>query len=308
MGLFAYWFLPHHSNNHRPKALHIDSLFVYVLMFAIFHIGLGKVNRAYPDILGYATDIHVTALLEATNQRRAAGNLPTLTLNEQLSAAAANKAVDMFAKGYWSHSSPDGKSPWDFIVSSGYRYSVAGENLAKNFSTSGSVVDAWMASASHRDNLLKESYRDVGFAVVNGVLNGEETTLVVQMFGAASQPVAVAPKPVEVPPVASQVQATTVPQGQVQPTLAPEPTAAPASRTVASAFASVTKRPLISIPTLSKEVSYAFVGILMSLLVVDAWLVSRRRIVRLAGHNMAHMFFFATTILASTLVQRGALL
>lgn len=288
--ILTHWLLPHHTNNHRPKALHVESLFAYVLLFAVFHVALGTGYRVFPNVLGYATDIHVTALLDATNEKRSEAGLTLLTLNDTLSQAAANKAVDMFSKNYWAHNSPEGKTPWDFIVGSGYRYTVAGENLAKNFSTSRNVVDAWMASPTHKENILKQSYRDVGFAVVNGILNGEETTLVVQMFGSSQRLQVQAPsspaKAVEVPPVA----ATTPPP------------------TVASAFASVSKKPLINIPTLSKDVSFAFLGILIGLLSVDALIVSRGRIVRLAGHNVAHMFFFSTVLVASTLAQRGSLL
>lgn len=289
--LVTHFFFPHTSNNHRAKALHVDTLFVYLVLFVIFRFGLQTTHRMFPDVLGYATDIHVEQLLASTNQKRQEQGLSPLSLNEKLSAAAAQKAVDMLSKNYWAHNSPDGKTPWDFIVSSGYRYTVAGENLAKNFSNSAGVVDAWMASPTHRDNILKSSYQEVGFAVVNGVLNGEETTLVVQMFGASStRPVTAAPpvKSVEVPAQATQ---TYVPQ-----------------QTVASAFAAVTKKPLINIPTISREIVYIFLGIIMGVLMLDAWLVSRRKIVRIAGHNLAHFVFFATIITILSFAQRGSLL
>jgi hypothetical protein len=69
------------------------------------------------------------------------------------------------------------------MYEAGYQYEYAGENLAKNFLFSKNVVEAWMDSPTHRENVLRPEYTDVGFAVVNDVLNGEETTLVVQMFG-----------------------------------------------------------------------------------------------------------------------------
>lgn len=284
--LITHFFLPHASNNHRPKALHIDVLFLYLLLFVIFRGGIGKIHALYPEVLGYATDIRVEKLVEGTNQKRQEQGLSPLSLNPQLSAAAAQKAVDMFSKNYWAHNSPDGKTPWDFIVSSGYRYTVAGENLAKNFINSSGVVDAWMASPTHRDNILKSTYQEVGFAVVNGVLNGEETTLVVQMFGASSA------KPVSVVPPAVPVE---VPQQ-------------PAQTSVASAFSAVTKEPFINIPTISRDVAYIFLGIIMGVLMLDAWLVSRRKIVRIAGHNLAHFVFFAAIITVLSFAQRGSLL
>ncbi|MCX8008608.1 MAG: CAP domain-containing protein, partial [Patescibacteria group bacterium] len=167
-----HFFIPHHGNNHRAKALHLDLMTIYILLFAIVNIGLRSLHQKFPDILGYATNIQVQQLLQKTNEKRIEAGLRPLVLNQQLSQAAAKKAQDMFAKNYWAHIAPDGRTPWDFILAAGYKYSVAGENLAKNFQDSESVVNAWMASPTHRDNILKSSYRDVGFAVVNGRLQG----------------------------------------------------------------------------------------------------------------------------------------
>ena len=292
--------------------LHIDALAAYVLLFAVFNFGIRALHQAMPDILGYATDIHVEQLLNSTNAKRQSLGLPPLALNAQLSAAAGNKAQDMFTKGYWAHNSPTGSTPWDFITGSGYRYTVAGENLAKNFSTSDAVVEAWMASPTHRDNIAKSSYREVGFAVVNGSLNGEETTLVVQMFGASSGSIAAAPQPTRAPQV---VQAALAVGENPVPTTAPteEPIATvPAASTLTripdNAFLGVTLRPAINIPTLTRDIVFVFAGVLIGVLAMDAWVVSRKKIVRVAGHNIAHFLFLSTIVIAVSSVNRGALL
>lgn len=297
LNVLVHLFVPHHSNNHRSKALHIDSLLIYVLVFSLFNLGFRMLHRSMPDVLGYATDIHVEQLLQETNTIRQAKGLPVLTVNQQLSQAAGKKAQDMFAKGYWAHNSPDGATPWDFIAGSGYRYVVAGENLAKNFSTSQSVVQAWMESPTHRDNILKSSYREIGFAVVDGVLNGEETTLVVQMFGSSQSSLAQAPTPPPAPPVEVDQKAVTVAahESEVQ--------APPA----ASAFLGVTRRPLINIPSITRDFVFIFAGVLLGVLAIDAWIVSRRGIVRVAGHNLAHMLFLSTILIAVSTVTRGSL-
>lgn len=296
-----HFFIPQHTNNHRAKALHVDSLLVYVLLFALFNLGIRAVHRVAPEVLGYATDINVQALLVDTNAQRAQAGLSPLTLNSTLSVAAANKAADMFAKNYWAHNSPTGSTPWDFITGAGYHYTVAGENLAKNFSNSQGVVDAWMASPSHRANVLKSSYRDVGFAVVNGTLNGEETTLVVQMFGTTPAEVAVAPAP---PP-----QAVVIPQEAASANV-PAPTIEPvqAQPSAVSGFQSVNNKPLFNIPTVSRDMVFAFVGILMGVLLVDAWVASRRHVVRVAGHNIAHIMFLSALFILISGVSRGRLL
>jgi len=294
-----HFFVPQHTNNHRAKALHIDSLLVYVLLFALFNLGIRAIHRIVPDVLGYATDINVQQLLADTNARRSEAGLSPVTLNSTLSVAAANKAADMFAKNYWAHNSPTGTTPWDFITGAGYRYTVAGENLAKNFSTSGGVVDAWMASPSHRANLLKAGYRDVGFAVVNGNLNGEDTTLVVQMFGATPAELAAASPPPPSQPVSPAGRQVVVPAEAASATV-PAP--------AVSGFQSVNTKPLFNIPTVSHDLVFAFIGILMGVLLVDAWVASRRRVVRIAGHNIAHMLFLSALFILISGVSRGRLL
>jgi hypothetical protein len=300
INLFLHLFIPQHTNNHRAKALHVDALLVYVLMFALFNLGIRAAHKVAPSVLGYATDINVQQLLAGTNAKRQEAGLGPLTFNSTLSVAAANKATDMFAKNYWAHNSPIGSTPWDFITGAGYHYTVAGENLAKNFSNSGGVVDAWMASPSHRANLLKSGYRDVGFAVVNGTLNGEETTLVVQMFGTTPGEVAqAAPTP---PP-----QSVVVPQEAAQVNV-PAPTVASVQLPAVSGFESVNTQPLINIPTVSHDLVFAFVGILMGVLLIDAWIASRRRVVRIAGHNIAHILFLSALFILISGASRGRLL
>lgn len=286
----AHFFLPHNANNHRAKALHIDSLLIYILLFTLFNFSIRLIHRQYPDVLGYATNIHMQQLLEETNKQRVAHGLSQLTYSSELSQAAVKKATDMFASGYWAHTGPAGKTPWDFIMASGYQYTLAGENLAKNFSTSQGVVNAWMESASHRDNILKSGYKDVGFAVVNGVLNGEETTLVVQMFG-SSQPISLLP----------QGETVQIPSGNRG--FLEEP-----FRMASQVFAAVDKRPLLNIPSITRDAAYLFIGVLIGVLILDAWVISRKRIIRVSGHNLAHIAFLLAMVIALAAVRRGTLL
>ena len=291
--LVLHLFVPHHTNNHRPKVLHIDALLVYIFLFGLFNLGIRSVHNKIPDILGYATDIYVDKLLWATNVKRQETGLAALSLDAQLSAAAARKAADMFAKNYWSHTSPTGSTPWQFITESGYTYAVAGENLAKNFSDSQGVVEAWMSSPTHRDNILKSSYQDVGFAIVNGILNGEETTLVVQMFGSRTKPIV---QLQAVPPVVTTVPAQRTEVAQLAPVA------------VFGQYRGVSIRPKVDITKLNQTVVMSFVGLILVVLAVDAWLVARRRIVRASGHNIAHILFFIALFLLVGAVRRGSLL
>ncbi|OGG01442.1 hypothetical protein A2Z33_02815 [Candidatus Gottesmanbacteria bacterium RBG_16_52_11] len=326
--LLRYLFLPHHRNNHRAKVLHIDSLLVFALFLLAFELVIKIGHSRAPDVLGYATDIHSEQLLISTNQKRTEAGLAPLNLNAKLSEAAALKAQHMFANNYWAHFAPDGKSPWDFINAVGYKYTLAGENLAKNFMSSGNVVDAWMASESHRENLLKSGYTDVGFAVVNGVLSGEETTLVVQMFGATGSPVAAQ---VQVPREIAQaptgiptLQPTTVPRvtpvavPTVMPTIPVSPSpvilareqapGTPLPITAVSGLSGVTRQPLLDIPSLSRTFALGFLGLFLAVLTVDSIIVVRHRIVRVTGHPLAHFLFLAGLFVLINLASRGNVL
>lgn len=308
MGDFLrHLFTPHHTNNHRARVLHVDAMFVYLLAFIVFRMTLYVVHVQFPDVLGFATDIHVEQLLAATNAKRAEAGLVPLSLDDRLSQAAAGKARDMFTDNYWAHNSPSGKTPWVFIVAAGYKYRIAGENLAKNFSTSNAVVDAWMASPTHRENVMRTDYKDIGFAVVNGTLEGEETTLVVQMFGSGDSQLAYQPKPV----VTTKTAAVSV----MPPPSVGSPFASTAARnnsplslTGALGLTDVLVKPLVDISSLSKKVTVTFVGLLLILIGVDAWYVYRKKIVRVSGHSVGHMMFFVMMILLLQIATRGAIL
>lgn len=283
---------PRHTNNHHARVLHVDAMFVYLLAFVFFRLLLSLGHAQFPEVLGYATDIRIEQLLAATNAKRAEVGLAPLVLDQRLSRAAALKAQDMFAKSYWAHNSPDGKTPWEFVTSVGYRYRVAGENLAKNFSVSSAVIDAWMASSTHKDNIIREDYKDIGFAVVNGRLGDEETTLVVQMFGAGDSQLAYQIKPT----ILTQTAATTAPPvlAQVQP-----PTLG---------LTDVIVRPVMDTAGLSRYATSAFAGLILLIVALDGWFVYRKKIIRVSGHSAGHIVFFAVMLLLLQVATRGAIL
>ncbi len=181
--MYKNLFLPNPIDKKRPKLIQPKFLVGYMLFLALFVGGSSFMVIQNPDILGYATNINTSELLSFTNKVRNNNGLDSLKLNSLLSKAAENKAKHMFANNYWAHTAPDGTEPWDFIISSGYGYTYAGENLAVDFSDSDDVVNAWVKSPTHKDNLLNKNYTEIGFAVVDGELEGRKTTLVVQMFG-----------------------------------------------------------------------------------------------------------------------------
>jgi hypothetical protein len=172
---------PHKGNHFRPHLTRRYGLLA-VLVAALTVQGLYNVGSG-GSVLGVATTITSEQLLTVTNAQREKAGLKGLVGNEKLARAAAMKAGDMFEKQYWAHESPNGAAPWYWIDQVGYSYDYAGENLAKNFRTAESAMTAWMASPDHRANVLGVHYSEVGFAVVDGVLDGEQTTLLVALYG-----------------------------------------------------------------------------------------------------------------------------
>jgi len=140
---------------------------------------------------------------EATNSARAEEGIVPLSRNPQLDEAARLKAEDMAQKNYFSHWSPDGVSPWYWFEEAGYSYLHAGENLAVHFTDSSAVVEAWLRSPTHRDNILNSKYTEIGIGTARGEYEGYDTVFVVQMFGSPASSISTSEAGV-IPPVAEE--------------------------------------------------------------------------------------------------------
>jgi hypothetical protein len=155
------------AKHHRRSKDYLKTYWPYLPMLLI--VGLGIAINSFLSssghVLGTESNFSGSSLLSNTNQDRVSDHESSLSLNSELAQAAQSKANDMIASDYWAHVSPSGKTPWTFIMASGYQYSQAGENLAYGFSSSSAVINAWMASPEHRANMLKSTYSDVGFGI-----------------------------------------------------------------------------------------------------------------------------------------------
>ena len=281
-----HFFVPRHSNNFRAKLLHHDFLTIYLIFAITITLGINHIQNQTGSILGFATDITVTKLFELSNIERTKETLPPLKYNKKLAEAAQKKAEDMFKKDYWSHYGPSGETPWDFILSSGYQYEFAGENLAKNFLFSDGVVTAWMNSPTHRENILRQEYTDVGFAIVNGVLNGEETTLVVQMFG----------KPLY--PENAQADNSAPPEEKPIPIVekAHEPVVLAQKATKPDFF------------TLYFNINLLFYGILILALVFDFYFAVKLNLITIKGKNIVHILFIVFITIGAYIIAKGSII
>lgn len=119
-------------------------------------------------------------VLTLTNQYRASNGLSPLAMNTRLTSAAQTYAELMAGQGFFSHTSPDGTTPGDRILSSGYNWSSYGENIAMGYSTPDAVMQAWINSAGHRANILNAGFRDLGIGYAK---DGSGAAYWVQDFG-----------------------------------------------------------------------------------------------------------------------------
>ncbi|ALX48980.1 CAP domain-containing protein [Lentibacillus amyloliquefaciens] len=105
-------------------------------------------------------------VVELTNQEREAQGLEPLKIDTELSKVAREKSRDMAANNYFSHNSPNYGSPFDMMKEYGISYQTAGENIARGQTSPEQVVNGWMNSEGHRENILNENFTHIGVGYV----------------------------------------------------------------------------------------------------------------------------------------------
>ena len=128
----------------------------------------------------FAEGITADGVLRMANRQRARAEVPALRHSLPLARAAQAKANDMARRGYFSHDTPDGRTPWDFIRAEGYRYTSVAENLAAGQRTIEALERGWMGSAPHRANIRNRAFAETGV----GVASGPDGPVIVQLFAA----------------------------------------------------------------------------------------------------------------------------
>lgn len=118
-------------------------------------------------------------VLELVNQERTANGLSKLTWAEDLAVIARAHCSDMIERNFFSHTNPDGQSPFDRLKNNGISYRAAAENIAYGQQTAEAVMNAWMNSEGHRANILSSSVREIG---IGAVKNSKGTVYWTQLF------------------------------------------------------------------------------------------------------------------------------
>ncbi len=114
-------------------------------------------------------------MFQMVNSERIKQGLEPLTMNKKLRELARAHSEDMFARGYFSHYTPEGLSPFDRMAKAGINYQYAGENLAFAPGTA-LAMQGLMDSPGHRANILSPNFHQIGIGVIDGGIYGKMYT------------------------------------------------------------------------------------------------------------------------------------
>lgn len=227
--LFRDFLIPCKENGFKPRIL--ETQFFFILLG--FLVGIKILTLI--SFGGYfrATifdQVSQNDLYTLTNNARATNGIGKLQISSRLEAVAQLKLADMFQNNYFAHTSPVGIEPWHWFDKANYDYRIAGENLAMNFMSSSEVLNAWLNSESHRKNLLLGDFQETGIAVGSGIINGQQTIVVVQEFGMPKTP-ALAVQTKSIPKITPKINLkpslTPIPSLTPKPILTPKTTLTP---------------------------------------------------------------------------------
>ena len=103
-----------------------------------------------------------TRLIDYVNAARIQNGLTALAEHARLSLAAIIHARDMAENGFVNHDGSDGSSVGERVSRAGYAWITVAENAAAGQPTVQEVIQGWMKSLGHRENILNENIREIG--------------------------------------------------------------------------------------------------------------------------------------------------
>jgi uncharacterized protein YkwD len=215
------FFVPHEANKYRPQSLKkpvVGTLLIITVLLEVSAIAFLFVPNFASTLNNFAAVLPAVLIAKA-NETRQSAQLGELVENPILTHAATIKAQDMAARGYFAHVDPDGNQPWHYLGLAGYQYVSAGENLAVNFTDSTEVHRAWLNSPTHKANIVRPQFTEIGIGTARGMYKGKDVIFVVQFFGIPQAGSAVARiAPAVTPPVTVSSIATTSVATNMTPT------------------------------------------------------------------------------------------
>jgi uncharacterized protein YkwD len=111
------------------------------------------------------------AMLKLVNDERVKHGLQPVKADPEMAVVARLHSKDMFARGYFSHHTPEGKDPFDRMKQQGVKFVTAGENLALA-QTLKLAHNGLMNSPGHRANILQPAFGRLGIGILDGGMYG----------------------------------------------------------------------------------------------------------------------------------------
>jgi uncharacterized membrane protein required for colicin V production len=132
-----------------------------------------SIKLSIPASTSFQTDeASEKRMLELVNQERSGRGLNSVVANTKLTEVGRKHCLDMFQRSYFSHYTPEGKSPFDRMKESGVTYIFAGENLA--YAPSVDIAhQGLMNSPGHKENILRAEFGHLGIGVIDGGFSGK---------------------------------------------------------------------------------------------------------------------------------------
>lgn len=160
--------------------------FLVTVLFAVSLLAIPRLNQAFTPPVGQKPEAvlpppgvrHLPRVedlvFEMTNQARRAKGLSPFIQDAELTQVAWAFSDDMLVRRFFDHTTPDGVS-FDERIADHYRHRVrligeniwyaSGYNLGKVQHVAKEIVDDWMSSPGHRDNILDPRFTHLGVGV-----------------------------------------------------------------------------------------------------------------------------------------------
>jgi uncharacterized protein YkwD len=174
-----------HRSVRAPGRRRLASLFLAV-------VALGAVSAPAVTHASYAVDeatldAQEAAMVKLLNADRTAVGLVPVQVDSRLMAIARARSNDMVAKGYFSHTQPDGRNVFDILTAAHITWYTAGEIIAWNNypidSTTSAANRQWMGSPGHHAIIVSTSYNYVGVGLAVDPATGEKIWTAVYLQG-----------------------------------------------------------------------------------------------------------------------------
>ena len=136
-----------------------------LILACLIPLGITGCGFDLPALLADIVNSEQSArkVFDLTNKERTAEGLPALVWNDKLAESGAAHCQDMIDRNYFAHNTPEGTTPGDRATAAGYDWLWVGENIAAGYTSPEQVMQGWMNSPDHKENILQ--FKELGVAV-----------------------------------------------------------------------------------------------------------------------------------------------